>query len=76
MNIRRAGLLAASLLLLSCTVSAGLPMAVNGQPLPSLAPMLERTTPAVAGASGDGFRQAALPAARAATRGANNNWKG
>ncbi len=29
------------------TASAGLPVAVDGQPLPSLAPMLERVTPAV-----------------------------
>jgi Do/DeqQ family serine protease len=34
-------------LLLSVTASATLPAVVDGQPLPSLAPMLERVTPAV-----------------------------
>ncbi len=45
----RGGLLAA--VLVSCLwaspSSAGLPVAIDNQPLPSLAPMLERTTPAV-----------------------------
>jgi len=40
-------LFAALLLLISTTLQAALPVAVEGQPLPSLAPMLERTTPAV-----------------------------
>lgn len=35
------------LLLLSLPVNAGLPFAANGQQLPSLAPILERSTPAV-----------------------------
>jgi len=39
-----AGLL---LLLFSVSLTAALPTVVDGQPLPSLAPMLERTTPAV-----------------------------
>ncbi|MCH4574262.1 heat-shock protein, partial [Achromobacter xylosoxidans] len=33
---------------------AALPMAVDGQPLPSLAPMLERVTPAVVNISAQG----------------------
>jgi len=40
-------LLAIALLLICTSVTAALPLAVEGQPLPSLAPMLERTTPAV-----------------------------
>ncbi len=36
-----------TILLLSCTARAALPVAVNGQALPSLAPMLEKVTPAV-----------------------------
>jgi serine protease Do/serine protease DegQ len=35
------------LMLVALPLRAGLPVAVDGQPLPSLAPMLERTTPAV-----------------------------
>jgi Do/DeqQ family serine protease len=38
---------AASLAALPLCAHAGLPPAVNGQPLPSLAPMLEKVTPAV-----------------------------
>lgn len=47
--IRSVGMIAALLasLLLSNAVLAKLPAAVNGQPLPSLADMLERITPAV-----------------------------
>ncbi|MFK7817028.1 MAG: DegQ family serine endoprotease [Gammaproteobacteria bacterium] len=42
-------------LLLSITsVSAGLPSSVDGQPLPTLAPMLERTTPSVVNISTTG----------------------
>lgn len=41
------GLLAAVLLLLTTVVQADFPDAVDGQPLPSLAPMLERVMPAV-----------------------------
>ncbi len=44
MKISLAGLL---LLLFSVSLSAALPAAVDGEQLPSLAPMLERTTPAV-----------------------------
>ncbi len=44
MKTSLAGLL---LLLFSVSLSAALPTAVDGQQLPSLAPMLERTTPAV-----------------------------
>jgi serine protease Do/serine protease DegQ len=40
-------LLAGLLLMFSMSLSAALPPAVDGQQLPSLAPMLERTTPAV-----------------------------
>jgi serine protease DegQ len=39
--------LAAPLLLLAGSLQAALPAAVDGQPLPSLAPVLERVTPAV-----------------------------
>jgi Do/DeqQ family serine protease len=35
------------LLTIAASLQAGLPVAVDGQPLPSLAPMLERTSPAV-----------------------------
>jgi len=35
------------ILLVLCTAQAALPVAVDGQPLPSLAPMLERVTPTV-----------------------------
>lgn len=35
------------LLWMSLSLHAALPAAVDGEPLPSLAPMLERTTPAV-----------------------------
>lgn len=38
---------AASIAVLPLRTQAGLPPAVNGQPLPSLAPMLEKVTPAV-----------------------------
>ena len=44
MKISLAGLL---LMLFTVSLSAALPSAVDGQQLPSLAPMLERTTPAV-----------------------------
>lgn len=40
-------LAAASFAVLPLRTQAGLPPAVNGQPLPSLAPMLEKVTPAV-----------------------------
>ncbi|GLQ92571.1 DegQ family serine endoprotease [Dyella acidisoli] len=40
-------LVAASFAALPLRTQAGLPPAVNGQPLPSLAPMLEKVTPAV-----------------------------
>ncbi len=40
-------LVAAALLLCSIALGAALPVSVDGQPLPSLAPMLERVTPAV-----------------------------
>ncbi|MFI3188705.1 serine endoprotease DegQ [Crenothrix sp. D3] len=40
-------LLPVSLCLPSVASATGLPMAVDGQPMPSLAPMLERSTPAV-----------------------------
>ena len=35
------------MLLLALPLQASLPVAVDGKPLPSLAPMLERITPAV-----------------------------
>ncbi|UDG74179.1 trypsin-like peptidase domain-containing protein [Achromobacter sp. 77] len=41
---------------------AALPLAVDGQPLPSLAPMLERVTPAVVNISAQSDGQAANPA--------------
>jgi len=47
MHLFRTRLFAAILLLAPLSGYAGLPVAVNGQPLPSLAPMLESTTPAV-----------------------------
>jgi len=40
---------------------AALPLAVDGQPLPSLAPMLERVTPAVVNISANSDAQAAAP---------------
>ncbi|MCL2914427.1 DegQ family serine endoprotease [Shewanella corallii] len=42
-----AAILSTSLSLMPATATAALPMSVEGQQLPSLAPMLERTTPAV-----------------------------
>jgi serine protease DegQ len=44
MKLLLAGLV---MLLLALPLQAGLPVAVDGEPLPSLAPMLERITPAV-----------------------------
>ena len=41
-------------LLLTTNVFAGLPNSVDGQPLPTLAPMLERTTPSVVNISTTG----------------------
>lgn len=58
----RATLAAACLILLACSpmaVRAALPLAVDGQPLPSLAPMLERVTPAVVNISASAATQAA-----------------
>lgn len=46
-SVLSAAILSAGLTLMPMTASAALPMAVNSQQLPSLAPMLERTTPAV-----------------------------
>ncbi len=43
-----------SLLLISTGTFAGLPNSVDGEPLPSLAPMLERTTPSVVNISTTG----------------------
>ena len=44
----------AAALALPAGAQAALPMAVDGQPLPSLAPMLERVTPAVVNISAQG----------------------
>jgi serine protease DegQ len=44
-------LIFASGLIMSCVAHAALPAVVDGQPLPSLAPMLERTQPAVVNVS-------------------------
>ncbi len=49
-----APLAAVSLLLAAACSDAALPLAVNGQELPSLAPMLERTTPAVVNIATEG----------------------
>ncbi|MBL7003951.1 MAG: Do family serine endopeptidase [Gammaproteobacteria bacterium] len=49
------------LLLLSASLHAALPFAVDGQPLPSLAPMLKEVTPAVVNISTRGRTQAASP---------------
>lgn len=55
-SLARALALAATLLATSLVPAAraALPMAVDGQPLPSLAPMLERVTPAVVNISAQG----------------------
>ncbi|NMU94034.1 heat-shock protein, partial [Achromobacter ruhlandii] len=68
-----AAALAASLAIpsaLPCRALAALPMAVDGQPLPSLAPLLERVTPAVVNiaAQGDGGQAPAFGPARAGVR--------
>lgn len=52
-----ASLLSSTLLLSSLPVQANLPFAVNGQELPSLAPMLEKTTPAVVSISVKGTHE-------------------
>ncbi|TNF90065.1 MAG: Do family serine endopeptidase [Gammaproteobacteria bacterium] len=54
------------LLLFSATLAAALPSAVDGQPLPSLAPMLDRTTPAVVNIAtrGKARRRVELPLPR------------
>lgn len=44
-------------LLFSVQATAALPLAVEGQPLPSLAPMLERTTPAIVNISTSTHKQ-------------------
>jgi serine protease Do/serine protease DegQ len=46
-SVRRFGALCAILMLYAQSLSAALPAAVGNQPLPTLAPMLERVTPAV-----------------------------
>jgi len=53
--------LLACLTLSSPLAANGLPAAVDGQPLPSLAPMLERTTPAVVNISTIGTTRVANP---------------
>ncbi|WZB76805.1 hypothetical protein WJ972_15725 [Achromobacter insuavis] len=59
----------AAALALPAGALAALPMAVDGQPLPSLAPMLERVTPAVVNISAQGEGgQARAPGARASAR--------
>ncbi len=59
-------LLTGLLLLFSAALSAALPTEVDGQPLPSLAPMLERTTPAVVNIAtrGKARRKVELPLPR------------
>lgn len=59
-------LIAAWLLALGVAVQAALPAAVDGQPLPSLAPMLERTTPSVVNIAtrGKSRRRVELPLPR------------
>ena len=54
------------LLLFSAALAAALPSAVDGQPLPSLAPMLDRTTPAVVNIAtrGKARRRVELPLPR------------
>ncbi|WP_299790830.1 Do family serine endopeptidase DegQ [uncultured Shewanella sp.] len=47
LSLLSAAILTASLTMMPATSQAAIPMAVNGQSVPSLAPMLERTTPAV-----------------------------
>ncbi|MGI2260532.1 DegQ family serine endoprotease [Shewanella sp. GXUN23E] len=47
MSLLSAAILSTSLSLMPAVASAALPMSAQGQQLPSLAPMLERTTPAV-----------------------------
>ncbi len=56
----------AALAALALPVAAALPAAVDGQPLPSLAPMLERTTPAVVNIAtrGQARRRIELPRPR------------
>ncbi len=49
------------MLLVAAPVSAALPMSVNGQQLPSLAPMLQKTTPAVVNISTRGRAQVQSP---------------
>jgi S1-C subfamily serine protease len=63
MKILLPGLL---LLVLFAPLQAALPVAVNGQQLPSLAPMLERTTPAVVNIAtrGKSRRRVELPLPR------------
>lgn len=51
----------AVLLMITFTVSAALPPEVNGQPLPSLAPMLEHVTPAVVNIAAQGSVTVAGP---------------
>ncbi len=59
---RSAGLVVALLMaLISVSVIAALPMSVNGQQLPSLAPMLKQTTPAVVNISTRGRAQVQSP---------------
>ena len=47
LSLLSAALLTASLTMMPVASHAAIPMSVDGQTLPSLAPMLERTTPAV-----------------------------
>ncbi|GAA0787374.1 MULTISPECIES: Do family serine endopeptidase DegQ [Pseudomonadati] len=47
LSLLSAALLTASLTMMPVVSNAAIPMSVDGQALPSLAPMLERTTPAV-----------------------------
>ena len=52
-----AALISSTLALTSAPAHANLPLAVNGKTLPSLAPMLERTTPAVVSISVKGTHE-------------------
>ncbi|ACA88481.1 Do family serine endopeptidase DegQ [Shewanella woodyi] len=54
LSLLSAALLTASLTLTPAISQAAIPMAVNGESIPSLAPMLERTTPAVVAVAVEG----------------------
>lgn len=47
LSVLSAAMLAATLTMMPAVSQAAIPQSVEGQSIPSLAPMLERTTPAV-----------------------------